>query len=177
MGGGGLFSSVLSKAREVAVLFKKNTSVRIMKSKSDANGMLIQVNFEFDGKNILLRSFFQNFYCISGLKPNKDKKKAVGFGDLVDCNVNLCTELGLQLVREFKLLGIRFFSSLENIKELNTNKTLSEIRKLLNNWKYRYLTPYDTKITVIKITHLSIVLPHFSAKLIKDLESLLFGFI
>ena len=76
---------------------------------------------------------------------------------------------------EFKLLGIRFFSSLENIKELNTNKTLSEIRKLLNNWKYRYLTPYDTKITVIKITHLSIVLPHFSAKLIKDLEGLLFG--
>ena len=80
-------------------------------------------------------------------------------------------------MREFKLLGIRFFSSLGNIKELNTNKTLSEIRKLLNNWKYRYLTSYDTKITVIKITHLSIVLPHFSAKLIKDLEGLLFGFI
>ena len=57
-GGGGLFSSVLSQAREVAVLFKRNTSVRIMKSKSDANGMLIQVNFEFDGKNILLRSLF-----------------------------------------------------------------------------------------------------------------------
>ena len=56
-----MISSVLSQAREVAVLFKKNTSVRIMKSKSDANGMLIQVNFEFDGKNILLRSLFGQF--------------------------------------------------------------------------------------------------------------------
>ncbi|HBI39496.1 MAG TPA: hypothetical protein DDY16_00910, partial [Tenacibaculum sp.] len=124
----------------------------------------------------------QNFYCISGLKPNIDKTKAVWFGDLVDCNVNLCTDLGLQWVREFKLLGIRFSSSLENMEELNTNEKLSEIRKLLNNWRYRYLTPYG-KITVIKslalskITHLSIVLPHFSAKLIKDLECLLFGFI
>ena len=32
-------------------------------------------------------------------------------------------------------------------------------------------------LALSKITHLSIVLPHFSAKLIKDLECLLFGFI
>ena len=44
-GGEALFSSFSSQARGVAVLFKKNTPVRIMKSKSDANGNLIQVNF------------------------------------------------------------------------------------------------------------------------------------
>ena len=32
-------------------------------------------------------------FGLSGLKPNIDNTKAVWFGDLVDCNVNLCTDL------------------------------------------------------------------------------------
>ena len=70
----------------------------------------------------------QNFYCISGSKPNIDKTKAVWFGNLVlfQCQP---LYLGLQWVGECKLLGISFSSSLENMEELNTNEKLSEIKK------------------------------------------------
>ena len=61
----------------------------------------------------------------------------------------LCNDLGLKWVRVFKLLGLIFDNNLESMSELNLREKVAEINITLNNWRYRFLTPYG-KICVIK---------------------------
>ena len=59
---------------------------------------------------------------------------------------------------------------------------LENLDKILNNWRYRYLSPCG-KITIIKslaipkITHLAIVLPDFNEVVARNLERHLFHFL
>lgn len=123
----------------------------------------------------------ESFYHISGLKANIDKTTAVWFGNNYNCNIKLCRDLGLKWETSFKLLGIQFDNNLDNM-ELNINYNIEQMQKILNNWRYRHLTPYG-KITIIKslalskLTHLSIILPILDDKLAERIEKIFFDFI
>ena len=84
--------------------------------------------------------------------------------------------------RVFKILGIVFSTNIDDIVNLNYNKKLDDIQRLLTHWSKRQLTPLG-KITVIKslalpkITHLFTNLPDPPFIFIEDLNSLFFKFL
>ena len=121
-----------------------------------------------------------NFYKLSGLKISVTKTKAIWFGTSVEKLDNICTDLNLDWVQNFRLLGVDFDKNLENMAENYTNK-VGEIKKVLNSWLHRSLSVYG-KICVIKtlalpkLSHLALVLPSLSDKQIKELEKIIYNF-
>ena len=93
---------------------------------------------------------FDKFSLMSGLKINNDKTVAVWIGSRKNCGVkflrdrNFCWDPGI-----FKVLGVKLSTNLESISELNFEAKIVKIKKILNIWKKRQLTPLG-KITVIK---------------------------
>ena len=83
---------------------------------------------------------------------------------------------------KFRVLGVVFSTNVYEIVLINYENKLSEIRKLLNTWSRRNITPLG-KITVIKtmviseITHLFMNLPDPSGKILHDLDMLLYNFL
>ena len=125
----------------------------------------------------LLSSFFK----LSGLRISVAKTKAIWFGSGCNFTHRLCTDIPLVWDTEFRLLGIDFDARLEKM-ERNFDSKLDEIRKLLNCWFYRTLTPYG-KITVVKtlalskLSHAALVIPSLKKNKLIDLEKILFKFI
>ena len=62
------------------------------------------------------------FQILSGLKTNKDKTMLTVFGCKDDDSL-LCKDLGIKWVTNFKLLGIHFDQTLENIS-INYEKAI-----------------------------------------------------
>ena len=122
-----------------------------------------------------------SFYELSGLKISVTKTKAIWFGEGHNNTENLCPELRLDWDKSFKLLGINFDNNLENMDD-NFHEKIKEIKKLLNQWFYRSLTPYG-KITLIKtlamskLSHIAIVIPSLSSKNVIELEKIFYSFI
>ena len=75
-----------------------------------------------------------------------------------------------------------FSTDLHEIVPINFENKLNEVRKDLNAWSRRNLTPFG-KITVIKslviskITHLLLNLPDLEDNLLKELNTLLYNFL
>ena len=64
----------------------------------------------------------------------------------------------------------------------NVKLGLEHLDKILNNWLYRYLSPYgkitiNKSLAIPKITHLAIVLPDFNEVVARNLERRLFNFL
>ena len=84
--------------------------------------------------------------------------------------------------RNFKGLGVKCFTSTDEISTINYEGQLQEINQVLSIWKKRQLTPL-WKITVIKtlviskITHLFTTLPDPSAAFLREFENVLFQFL
>ena len=97
---------------------------------------------------------------MSGLKMNYDKTVVVWIGSKRSSNVKFMPELNFNWNPvTFRVLGVVFSTNVHEIVLINYENKLSEIRKLLNTWSRRNITPLG-KITVIKtmviseITHL-----------------------
>ena len=126
-------------------------------------------------------TILNSFFKLSGLKVSASKTKAVWFGSESFTNEILCPDLGLKWVKKFNLLGIEFDNALESMND-NFNNKIATMEKLINNWNYRYLTPFG-KITVIKslclskLSHLALVLPNPTNDMIKRVENMFFKFI
>ena len=97
---------------------------------------------------------------MSGLIINIDKTVAVWTGSRRNSQVQFMPELDLNWnPATFKVLGVMFSTDLHEIVTINFENKLNEMRKVLNAWSGRNLTPFG-KITVIKslvlskITHL-----------------------
>ena len=121
------------------------------------------------------------FHAISGLKINEGKTQVVVIGVLPCQNYILCNDINLNWSQEFKLLGIHFDSQLANM-EINFEKTMDKIRKVIRNWRYRYLTVYGRSIVaktllLSKLSNLFLVLPDLSAEHLRKVESEIFSFI
>ena len=123
-----------------------------------------------------------NFNAISGLKINLSKTQLVWIGSKKYSNEILCHEMNFHWTTQFKLLGIHFDVDLTNIPKLNYDKKLVKIKEIIKQWNKRHITPIG-KITLIKslmisqMNHLFISLPTPSNKFIKDLNSILYGFL
>jgi len=82
----------------------------------------------------------------------------------------------------FNLPGIEFDVDLHKIVTLNYDKKLTKIKRILENWSKRLLTPIG-KITVIKtllisqLNHLFISLPNPDNNYILKLNKILYNFI
>lgn len=125
----------------------------------------------------------QQFALMSGLKMNYEKTMVVWIGSQRNSHVKYMPELNLSWNPvTFKILGVVFSINVHEIVLINYENKLGDIRKLLNCWSRRNLTPYG-KITVIKtlalskITHLFLNLPDPDEAFMKDLEKLLYSFL
>ena len=83
---------------------------------------------------------------------------------------------------DFVILGIKFSCILDTIPEINYNEKIKEIKKEINQWSKRILTPIG-RITILKtlliakLNHLFIALPNPSNETIINLNRMFFRFI
>ena len=121
------------------------------------------------------------FKKVSNLSVNLEKTSAIPFGNICELELDICEDLGIKWEKEFKLLGIYIRNDLRNNDE-RMEGYITDISKLLNNWRNRYLSPYG-KITVIKsialpkITHIALITPELDQNYAKKLEVMFFKFL
>ena len=91
-----------------------------------------------DGSESSLRESVQvldGFHACSGLKINLDKTQAIWLGKLKRQTYEICGDLNLNWVKNFKLLGVNFSVNLEEIVVSNFLTKILDIEKLLNLYK------------------------------------------
>ena len=83
---------------------------------------------------------------------------------------------------ELTVLGIKIGSVITNVTDYNIEHKLPTIKKTLEQWQRRNLSPIGRicivkTILLSKLVHLFIALPNPSNKLIKELERMFFSFV
>ena len=130
-------------------------------------------------RNVL--QIIKDFQQLSGLKISVSKTKAIWFGSKAYSSDVLCPEETLIWDCKFRLLGIDFTADLTNM-EKNYYDKIKEVRKLLNSWAYRHLTPYG-KVVVIKtlvlskLANVAMVVPDLPKVEIDNFEKMCFSFL
>ena len=119
----------------------------------------------------------------SGLNINVDKTKAVWIGSRRNSKLRFMPEINLDWNPvTFTVLGVVFSTDVLEIVTINFENKLNEMKKVLNAWSRRNLTPFG-RITVIKslviskITHLLMNLPDPEESFLKELNTLLYNFL
>jgi hypothetical protein len=143
-------------------------------------------NFCLDGSEESFRECVKVLNCfseMSGLTLNKEKTSVIWIGSMKNSNVrflrdeNFCWNPGI-----FKILGIVFSTDLETMVERNMHGKIFQVRKLLNQWSKRNLTPLG-KITVLKtlilskFTYLFLNLPDPPLEVLDELQNVMFKFL
>ena len=115
------------------------------------------------------------FKTISGLDINREKTKLVKIGASRDSSISWQGKFGFNWTT-FEISGINYnITKMGEITELNINRKMGEIRKLIRIWSMRNLTPYG-KVSIIKslfmskITHMLLSLPSPNATCLKELN-------
>ena len=123
------------------------------------------------------------FSKISGLKINMEKTKVIWIGSKKGSSIRYCEQYNLVWNPEtFVILGVEFSVNLKAIIKLNYSQKIVEIKKLLQQWSKRLLTPIG-KITVIKalalskLNHLFATLPKPCEEILQTINRLFFKFI
>ena len=108
---------------------------------------------------------------------NFEKTKVICLGDDQTKNKRYMDNIPLEWnPNTFIVLGIEFYSELNNLLYLNLNRKIKEMKYLMKSWSQRNLTPLG-KITVLKtliiskITHILMSLPSENCNLLNDLEN------
>ena len=143
----------------------------------DIRGIMVH-NEEFkvtqyaDDKTLLLEEDYQTivsvirvlkwFKSVSGVDINKEKTKLVKLGATRDSSILWQGKFGLNWTDDFEILGNQYnMKKLHEITDLNIQRKMGEIQKLIRIWSSRNLTPYG-KVVIIKslliskITHMLI---------------------
>lgn len=139
-----------------------------------------------DGSERSLKSALETlkrFYCMSGLKINIDKTRAVWIGSMNKSNLTLCKEYKLDWDQKpIKILGVTFTPEVFDIWEHNGPDILQKVEKILTSWSKRKLT-LQGKITIIKslalskFVHFLIALPNPPGNLTQTLNKLFYRFL
>ena len=123
------------------------------------------------------------FAISSGLKVNASKTRAVWIRSMKFSGETFNHRLKLDWTQnDFDILGIKFSCNLDTIPEINYNEKIKEIKKEINQWSKRILTPLG-RITILKtpliakLNHLFIALPNPSNETIINLNRMFFRFI
>ena len=103
-------------------------------------------------KNVL--EMLNQFYMVSGLRPNFRKCEIAGIGSLKDAKMALCGLKSLDLTNEsIKILGhISYNAKLQD--EINFCMTIKNICNMIKLWRMRHLS-LEGKITIFKSLALS----------------------
>ena len=153
----------------------------------------IKISQLADDTSLFLDGSKESFeYCVhtileyakySGLSMNFEKTKVLWFGCEVPPKTEYLKELNFQWnPKSFTTLGVEFTTDLVNLADNNIRNKLPAIKKEIDGWSKRDLTPFG-KITVIKslilskIVHILQALPTPSNTIIKDVENLLYNFL
>ena len=139
-----------------------------------------------DGSERSLRetlNVLNQFYSMSGLKINVEKTRAIWIGILSNSVTGLCRAFNLDWNQgPFRVLGVNFSSSVNDVWELNYNEVLNKTENICKQWAKRKLTLIG-RITIIKslalskFTHLFLALPNPPEDLIKRINQLFFKFL
>ena len=123
------------------------------------------------------------FARLSGLKINNEKTQIVWIGSTRNCKKKYMRDRNyIWDPGTFRVLGINFSKTIENIVGINYEGKLEEIKKAISKWNKRQLTPIG-KVTVIKtllapkLTYLLTNLPDPPRQLLKEIDSTLFKFL
>ena len=104
---------------------------------------------DLNSVKVILSSLDQ-FYTLSGLRPNLSKCEIAGIGVLKDANVALCGLKSVNLTKDrMKILGVHlsYHEKLQN--ELNFCTTIKNICNVIKLWRMRHLS-LEGKITIFK---------------------------
>ena len=138
-----------------------------------------------DGSESSLRESVQvldGFHACSGLKINLEKTQAIWLGKLKRQTYEICGDLNLNWVKNFKLLGVNFSVNLEEIVVSNFLTKILDIEKLLNLYK-RFNLSIIGKVTVIKtlalpkLVYLLTVLPNPDQKIMNRIDQMFSNFL
>ena len=95
------------------------------------------------------------FYMVSGLRPNFSKCEIAGIGSLKDAKVALCGLKSLDLTKEsIKILGVHISYNKKLQDDINFCMTVKNICNVIKLWRMRHLSLED-KITIFKSLALS----------------------
>ena len=124
------------------------------------------------------------YACISGLKINKEKTRAVWIGSFkyrkekIHANDNLHWTFN----ENFRYLGIDFSSNLKEMVFYNYDQKIKEIKSQIIVWSKRSLTVFG-RITVIKsllvpkLNYLLLALPNPSESMMTEINKLFYNFV
>ena len=129
-------------------------------------------------------STLNQFTAASGLKVNIEKTETMFIGSLTNSPpLDLGSESKLKWTKgPVKALGTWFSNNKSERERLNFDSRIKQLRKILNSWSLRRLSPLG-KISVIKSLAFSILVYNLSTlptpedKLVKEVKTLLFRFL
>lgn len=116
----------------------------------------------------------------SGLKINVEKTSCMAIGTLTENCVS--TTHNINIAKELTILGIKIDRNIESVADNNIQLKTTSIKRELELWKRRGLTPIG-RISIVKalilskLVHFFISLPNPSTRCTKELDSLLFEFV
>ena len=104
-------------------------------------------------KNVL--EMLNQFYIVSGLRPNFSRCEIAGIGSLKDAKVALCGLKSLDLTKEsIKILGVHISYNKKLQDDINFCMTVKNICNVIKLWCIRYLS-LEGKISIFKSLVLS----------------------
>ena len=101
---------------------------------------MVEEDFESVRNIIRVLKWFKN---ISGLEINNDKTKVVKIVASRGSSISWQGKFGFNWTTTFEILGIYYdITKMGEITEININRKMGVIRKLIRIWSVRNLTPY-----------------------------------
>ena len=92
------------------------------------------------------------FQCAkySGLTPNFEKTAVIWIGSKINSADKFCLEYNLDWAEgDFTILGVKFNAQLENIEKISFESKINMIKKDINHWSTRNLTPLGFEISAL----------------------------
>ena len=165
--------------KEIKGINIDNTAFKISQFADDTAFLLNDDQRSFEK----LFGHLDSFASISGLKLNHGKTLNVWLGSKCNSQVKWLPHLNMTWnPPKFKILGIWFTSTLENMDTLNYDDKFHEVQKLFNIWLQRTNTPMGRTVVLkslilSKLIYLWILLPNPPNNALKKLQSDIFNFV
>ena len=122
------------------------------------------------------------FSKISGLFVNNCKTSVIWLGSRKNSKIKFLKHLGMEWnPKKFKILGVWFTNDLVDMESINFSEKFEEIKKLIDLWTKRTLTPLGRiailkSLVLSKLTHLWLLLPNPPGKSLEHLQKICFNF-
>ena len=167
-----ILSHVIRESGDIRGIVVHNEEFRVSQYADDTT-LLLEEDYQSIGSVIRILKWFKS---VSGLDINKEKTKVIKLGASRDSSIPWQGKFGFNWPDNFEISGIHYnMKKLHEITDLNIQRKMGEIQKLIRIWSTRNLTPYG-KVTIIKslliskITHMLLSLPSPSVLCIKELN-------